>query len=376
LLKDHSSKYFWKLYSFFHDSIPSMNVSVNVEVALTPSQAFDTAIDELSLALEKLGLKFESRSGGSITEQGFVVGRIEDWSVGSKILLTWHPKSWQTDGQSRLAISFEELHEGTLVTITSQDWDQILGDKQKELLGWFAGEVAATLIASSAPNRLGDWITDRHARSPTGANSRETYRNPVYHWPNFLAILKVLSLTPEDYLLEVGCGGGAFLHEALKSGCHAAAIDHSADMIRVAIETNREDIERGRLVIKRSEADTLPYSNDMFTCAVMTGVLGFIEDPLTCFNEIFRTLKNGGRLVIFTSTKKLVGTPAAPEPVASRLHFYDDLELENLARSAGFSSARVEHPSLYEYAKKSGVPEDALDLFKGTAYSQLLIAEK
>jgi len=74
---------------------------------------------------------------------------------------------------------------------------------------------------------LGDWITDRRARRPSGPKARVVYRDPLYHRPNLKAILNVLRLTPDDYLLEVGCGGGAFLADALKSGCKAAAVDHS-----------------------------------------------------------------------------------------------------------------------------------------------------
>src|SRR5439155_26951158 len=107
--------------------------------------------------------------------------------------------------------------------------------------------------------RLGDWITDRRARRPSGAMSRDVYKNPTHHWPNFLAILDVLALSPRDYLLEVGCGGGAFLHEALKSVSRASAIDHSPDMVKLATEQNHESIRNGRLKISIAEADSLPF---------------------------------------------------------------------------------------------------------------------
>jgi hypothetical protein len=80
----------------------------------------------------------------------------------------------------------------------------------------------------------------------------------------------------------------------------------------------------------------------------MTGVVGFIPDPLKVFEEVYRTLDRNGLFVVFTSSKELRGTPAAPEPMANRLHFYEDDELEDIARRAGFAEARVEHPSLYE----------------------------
>jgi hypothetical protein len=38
------------------------------------------------------------------------------------------------------------------------------------------------------------------------------------------------------------------------------------------------------------------------------------------------------------------GTPAAPYPLASRGHFYEDAELAALARSADFESVEVRRP--------------------------------
>jgi len=59
------------------------------------------------------------------------------------------------------------------------------------------------------------------------------------------------------------------------------------------------------------------------------------------------------------------------------LHFYEEDELEDLARRAGFTVVRVENPSLYEYARKAGLRQPDLDIFKGSSGgSQLLIAQK
>ena len=38
--------------------------------------------------------------------------------------------------------------------------------------------------------------TDRRARRPSGAEARASYGDPLYHWPNFRAILAELSLGP------------------------------------------------------------------------------------------------------------------------------------------------------------------------------------
>ena len=166
------------------------------------------------------------------------------------------------------------------------------------------------------------------------------------------------------------------MHDALNSGCKAAAIDHSPDMVKLASQVNRRAIEQKRLEIREGAAVYLPYSDNTFTCAVMTGVFGFIEDPLRSLSEIRRVLKPPGRLVLFTGTKKLIGTPAAPEPMASRLHFYEDEELLVLAHEAGFAEAHLEHPDFEPLAREAGVPEEHLGLFKDASGGQLLVATK
>lgn len=225
-----------------------------------------------------------------------------------------------------------------------------------ELAGWFASQVAAPLLQATAPVSLGNWLTDRRARRPSGAQARAVYRDPLYHYPNFYVIYQELALTPGDYLVEVGCGGGAFLKEALKSGCRAAAADHSPDMVRLAQEENHDAVAKGRLEVQQASADHLPFPGATFTCAAMTGVLGFLPDPVGALREIWRVLGEGGRLVVLGSPSEWRGTSAAPEPMASRLRFYDDDELRQLALEAGFDEVKVVRRDLEPFARQVGVP--------------------
>jgi SAM-dependent methyltransferase len=215
------------------------------------------------------------------------------------------------------------------------------------------------------PARLGDWLTDRGARRPAGALARATYGDPVYHYPNFRVILAELAPGPDDRLLEVGCGGGALLRDALASGCSAAAIDHSPDMVRLARRTNARAIAQGRLEIVEAEADRLPFADQSFSRAAMTAVLGFLPDPVAALAEVRRVLAPGGRFVALGSDPEVRGTMAAPEPMASRLRFYDTEALEGLARRAGFDDVRVERRSLERFARECGVPQEHLELFAG-----------
>lgn len=351
----------------------------SLDVSLTLSQAFDTLVEELALALRDRGIEFSRSSDGKIVQGSVEVGVVQEWTPGKRISILWRPKTWDAGANSKLRITFEPTIGGTTITVDHEGWAEVIGNTGNELLGWFSGQVIAPILDASTPVGLGDWVTDRRARRPSGAMSREVYRNPVHHWPNFLAILDTLALGPRDNLLEVGCGGGAFLREALKSGCRASAIDHSPDMVNLATKQNQESIEKGKLKISIAEADSLPFPDKTFTCAVMTGVLGFLPDPLQAFKEVFRVLEKGGRFVTFSGSKELRGTPAAPEPMASRLHFYEAGEIEDMARRAGFATVKVEHPSLYEYAKKARIPQPDLEMFRGSSgstASQLLIAAK
>lgn len=310
------------------------SVHLSVELAVPPAQAREVVLDELRMA----GL--EPR---------------EDREV---VVVERETEEWEPAEHARVEIRFEEAAEGTTVRV------ELLRDP--ELLGeWFVSQAVVPLLRAIDPDAHGDWLTDRRARRPSGAEARAVYGDPLYHWPNFRAILDELSLTADDRLLEVGCGGGAFLREALESGCCAAAIDHSRDMLRVAREQNAEAIAEGQLEIVEGDAAALPFEDSRFTAAVMTGVLGFLPDPLAAFAEIRRVLEPGGRFVALGADPALKGTPAAPEPMASRLAFYTDEEHERLGREAGFEGVEVKRIPLLEHARDAGVPDEHLPLFEG-----------
>lgn len=353
-----------------------MSLGTSIDLRLDPVAAFNAMADDLTSALRRLGVEFQPRLQGEVTAGGAEVGRVVRWEPPEEIVLEWLGEDWQPVQNAKIRLLFERTGEGTRVTLEREDPEHLFGDAGEELAGWFASEVVAHFLHAMTPLRMGDWITDRRARMPSGSQSRQIYRDPLYHRPNFKAILEVLRLTPTDYLLEVGCGGGAFLKDALTSGCRAAAIDHSGDMVRLAREVNSAAIQENRLEIRQAQADSLPFPDSSFSCAVMTGVFGFISDPLKALHEIWRVLAPGGRFLLFTGSKELRGTPAAPEPIASRLHFYEDQQLLDLAGEAGFEKAQIEKPDFEPFAREVGIGEEFISLFKGRGGGQLLVARK
>ena len=349
-------------------------VSVSIDLALASTETFDTLVEELTTALAQSGMVFESGTNGRLTMGEFEVGRVVAWKPGELIQLQWHQADWEPGETTNVELRFEPLDGGTRLTVEHRGWGGLIGNPG-ELAGWFARAVVSPFLQATAPQTFGNWLTDRRARRPSGAQARGVYRDPLYHYPNFGVILQELALSPADYLIEVGCGGGALLAEALKSGCRAAAIDHSPDMVQLARQVNRDAIAGGRLEIQQASADHLPFPDATFTCAAMTGVLGFLPDPVAALRELWRVLVTEGRLVVLGSDAALRGTPAAPEPMASRLRFYEDDELQRMAEEAGFAQARVVRRDLEPFARQAGIPEEHLALFAGTG-TPFLLARK
>jgi SAM-dependent methyltransferase len=185
------------------------------------------------------------------------------------------------------------------------------------------------------PEGFEDWLTDRVARRPAGRRAREVYGADEIHDFARRAILNALALEPGDRLLDIGCGGGLLLRDALDSGATVTGLDHSEEMVGLA----RERVSAAEVVLGRAEQ--LPFGDQSFTAIAMSIVFFFLPDPIKDLRECRRVLVPGGRLAIYTTSPALRGTPAAPEPLASHGHFYEDEELADLARRAGLAAVAV-----------------------------------
>jgi SAM-dependent methyltransferase len=211
-------------------------------------------------------------------------------------------------------------------------------DPVAELLAKFGladDDRAAWEESSLPPDAFEQWLTDRVARRPAGRRAREVYGAEDVHDFARRAILDALALEPEDRFLDVGCGGGLLLRDALASGATATGLDHSAAMVSLA----RERAPGAEVVL--GTAEQLPFADASFTATAMSIVFLFLPDPIAALRECRRVLAPGGRLALYTTSPALRGTPAAPEPLASRSHFYDDEELAELARRAGLAAVVV-----------------------------------
>mgnify|MGYP001213543772 CR=1 FL=1 len=334
------------------------DITVAVNVALDPVTAFEGFVEELvaswtrsaAILRDRRAVRFEPGPGGRLLEHvdgpaGSIVelGRVRVWEPGRRFVFEWNHVDWAPHQVAKVDVRFAARDGGARVTLALRGWGRLLEDagsrQERDLLGWFVDQMAAPMIRAGSPPVIADWVIDRFARRPAGPTARATYRAPREHLPAFQAVLTALDPGPADHLLEIGCGGGILLQQALARGCRATGVDHSEEMVQLALEQNEQAVAEGRLRVVQAEAEQLPFEDGGFTCVAMAMMFFFLPDPIAVLAECRRVLAVGGRLAIATVPSELRGTPAAPEPHASQSHFYEDRELEALARDAGLEGA-------------------------------------
>lgn len=150
--------------------------------------------------------------------------------------------------------------------------------------------------------------------------------------------LTCLRLGREDWVLEVGFGGGALLRSLLLgTRGEVFGADVSDAMIARARERFARDVRRGRLHLYRASAESLPLPPATVTRAVSVNSLYFWPDPAAALAEVARVVKSGGRLAIaFEPASELRKWPG--HRFGFRL--FEVAEVKALMEAAGF--ARIE----------------------------------
>lgn len=141
-------------------------------------------------------------------------------------------------------------------------------------------------------------------------------------------------------LLEIGCGGGRFLHRMKRAGWTVEGVDfdpHAA--ARVARKY-------GIRVCTGKLAD-IRYPGESFDVVAMSQVLEHVHDPLPLLQECRRVLRPGGRLVVTTPNSlsqahRIYGRSWRGLEPPRHLHVFTAAALEKCARLAGFDEIRTQ----------------------------------
>lgn len=116
---------------------------------------------------------------------------------------------------------------------------------------------------------------------------------PMESWMSFVnAVEGKLNIRKSDYVLEVGCGGGAFLLPSYEKGIKVCGIDYAENLIGIC----KKVMPQGKF--KVDEACSLPFDNEQFDVVLSNSVYQYFPDidyAERSFKEMIRILKIGGR---------------------------------------------------------------------------------
>jgi SAM-dependent methyltransferase len=120
--------------------------------------------------------------------------------------------------------------------------------------------------------------------------------------------LELANLTPDDRILDVGCGRGEMVFQSAARGAQATGVDFSDAAIDMANETRgKHDPEiRDRVTFVQGDAEALPFGNRSFTKAFLLDVVEHLEgrELLEVLREISRVLSDEGTLIVHTTENR------------------------------------------------------------------------
>lgn len=175
-----------------------------------------------------------------------------------------------------------------------------------------------------------DWSsTDRAEKM---ASSHDELLHPLFEY---------LKFDGESNVLDIGCGVGAALLRAHRSGAGSVAgLDLSQGMINKAIQYLPEgsDLQVGSVL-------SLPWENGSFTHVITVEALYYISDPLKAIREIHRVLGDNGHfsMVIEYYTDN-IGTHHWPDSMPMEWTNWSEVQWCDAFATAGFvdvESSRV-----------------------------------
>ena len=158
------------------------------------------------------------------------------------------------------------------------------------------GGLAGTLLAMRAA---------RQCRKPSNRTGRAVlHRMNVSHAELTTWALSHVQIGPAFAMLDVGCGGGRTI-ERLASAApdgKTYGIDYSEESVAVARETNRAQIERGRVDVQQGTVSSLPFADDTFDLVVAVETHYYWPDLPSDVREVMRVLRAGGTFLLVAET--------------------------------------------------------------------------
>jgi SAM-dependent methyltransferase len=117
---------------------------------------------------------------------------------------------------------------------------------------------------------------------------------------------RVLDLQPEDQVLDVACGSGTFLRKHASHVRRIAGLDHSEDLIDIALRDHHERVAAGTAEFVVGDATVLPWADNQFSVVTSNCVSCFETKAQPALEEMYRVLRPGGRAAIGNDRRQMM----------------------------------------------------------------------
>lgn len=142
-------------------------------------------------------------------------------------------------------------------------------------------------------------------------------------------LYRLLAPGPDSRILEVGCGGGAFLSFLEGRGHRPTGVD----VLEEALEAARRIAPRSEVLA--ADAASLPFADASFDRLVSQHLVEHLEDFSSTLAEWGRVLAPGGVMAVCTPNRLYPCPSLFDDP--GHVHVYDPDELKRAVEEGGFA---------------------------------------
>ena len=161
------------------------------------------------------------------------------------------------------------------------------------------------------------------------------------HTPVSLWGLKHLNISPDDVILDIGCGGGMNINRMAQSAKKVYGVDYSIESVNLSKEVNQDLIREGRVEVHEGNVMDLPFEDNSFDIVTAFETVYFWPDIVKSFGEVKRVLKPGGMFLIGCEANGTNNLAMKFFDKVIDMTFYEDNDLVGFLKSNDFNEITV-----------------------------------
>ena len=158
------------------------------------------------------------------------------------------------------------------------------------------------------------------------------------HTPVSLWGLKHLDISPDDIILDVGCGGGMNINRMAQTAKKVYGVDYSIESVNLSREVNKDLIIQGRVEVLEGNVQSLPFEDNTFDIITGFETVYFWPDFVNDSKEVRRVLKDDGIMFICNEAIPNEEDERQKELIdLLDMKIFSEDEFDQYLREAGFS---------------------------------------